>query len=382
MNIFFTKIVSVIITPVLVLTGLLGITPEKFQEQNLGAVIPVSVALFETSLANSITSSATSMTLVSATTKEGNTLATGTYAFIIDEGTASEEFVSATCIATACSSMTRGLSILNGTSTVASLQKTHRRGASVKITDAPQLLILSRILNGDETVPNILNYNSHPTFTSDTSIIDKKYVDDTAIAGSPIMSATVQGIAKVSTAPASSTNPVVVGDNDTRVPSQDENNALVGSFGSPSTSNKFLTELDATSTVASSSRLVRYTTTGQITATTTPVETTDATSKSYVDTTVATDRWISSSSAATTAIPAGASWATINATVDNGSGQNIRGFMIANAHANSPSVSSCGFNCSYNMSISATWTVGGNLVVSAGGGGTPALSSIRIDFYK
>jgi len=177
MEIFFTKIVSIIIAPVLFFAGIMGIG----QDQNLGAVIPTSVALFETSLANSISSTATSsMTLVSATTKDGTTLATGTYAFIIDEGTASEEFVTATCVATACTSLTRGLSVLNGTSTIASLQKVHRRGASVKITDAPQLLILSRILNGNETVPNLLKYTTSPTITTSNSIVDKNYVDATS----------------------------------------------------------------------------------------------------------------------------------------------------------------------------------------------------------
>lgn len=176
MNIILSKLVSIIIAPVLFVTGLFGVTPDKY-EANLGATIPTSIALFETSLYNSITSDATSMTLVSATTKDGTTLATSTYAFIIDEGTASEEFVTATCVSTVCTSMTRGISAITGTNSIESLKKSHRRGASVKITDAPQLLILSRIVNGDETIPNILKYASNPTFTASTSLIDKNYVD-------------------------------------------------------------------------------------------------------------------------------------------------------------------------------------------------------------
>lgn len=296
LQIIFTPVVSAIITPVLLITGFFGITPDRYQpvteDTRLGATIPTAVALFETTLASSITSSQTTMTLVSATTKDGDTLATGTYAFIIDEGTAAEEFVSATCVATACTSMTRGLSVLYGTSTVSALQKAHRRGASVKITDAPILIILNRIVNGQETLPNTLKYNSAPSHTYGQNELTtwdkaKDYTDSVAIAGAPVAETSVRGISRLSTAASSSTDPIVVGDNDGRVPTQDENNALVGSFGSPSTSNKYLTELDATSTVASSSRLVRYTSTGQITATTTPVATTDATSKAYVDASVA-----------------------------------------------------------------------------------------------
>ena len=50
-------------------------------------------ALFETTLASAISSSATSFTLTSATDIDGTALASSTYAFIIDEGTSVEEFV-------------------------------------------------------------------------------------------------------------------------------------------------------------------------------------------------------------------------------------------------------------------------------------------------
>lgn len=174
--------------------------------QSLGASgteIPTSVALFETSLASSITNSATSMTLVSATDKAGTTLASSTYAFIIDEGTASEEMVLADCTSTACTNMIRGLSPLTGTTTVSTLKFQHRRGASVKITDGPQLLILSRMANGNGSFPNIIKYGSNPTFTTgtagETQIITKKYADDLAIAGAPDMSATTKGIGEKAT---------------------------------------------------------------------------------------------------------------------------------------------------------------------------------------
>ncbi len=48
---------------------------------------------------------------------------------------------------------------------------------------------------------------------------------------------------KLSTSPASPTEPIAVWDNDSRIPTQDENNALSGTW-TPSSSNKFVTEAD------------------------------------------------------------------------------------------------------------------------------------------
>jgi microcystin-dependent protein len=55
----------------------------------------------------------------------------------------------------------------------------------------------------------------------------------------PDASTTVKGVTKMSVAPASAASPIAVGDNDGRVPTQSENDALVGT-GTPSTSNPFV----------------------------------------------------------------------------------------------------------------------------------------------
>jgi hypothetical protein len=57
-------------------------------------------------------------------------------------------------------------------------------------------------------------------------------------------STTVKWPTKLSVAPASASNPIAVGDNDPRVPTQWENDALAGTFGTPSSTNKFVTETD------------------------------------------------------------------------------------------------------------------------------------------
>lgn len=230
----------------LVAGGLFGLSTLVF-----GAVtykVPTPIALYEDSLQSAITSSATSFTLVRGTDIVGTSLASSTYGFIIDEGSASQEFVLADCVATACTNVIRGVSPITGLTAVTSLQKAHRRGAVVKMTDAPILLILKRLVNGDETWPNIISYISHPTFTSDAQIVDKKYVDDTIIAGAPDASDTVKGISKLSVAPVSSVNPIAVGDNDNRVSpvslatvTAGQVQALIGTSGTaPSTSNAFV----------------------------------------------------------------------------------------------------------------------------------------------
>ena len=172
------------------------------QSQKLGATnaVPSVVALFETSLASAISSSAASMTLTSATDITGTALASSTYGFIIDEGTASQELVLADCTGTACTNITRGISVITGTTTVAALQKSHRRGASVKITDGPQLMILSRIINGIGTFPNKLAYTSTPTLSNALDIVYKGYADAIANQGAATSTESVGGISELATA--------------------------------------------------------------------------------------------------------------------------------------------------------------------------------------
>ena len=152
-------------------------------EQTLGASIPGVAALFETSLQNSISSSATTMTLVSGTLKNSNTLS-GFYGFIIDEGSANQEFVTATCSNTACTGMTRGIDPVTGDDAVSALQSSHRRGASVKITDFPVLGVIRRILNGDETLPFSLHASSTTWLaTNNDELTTKYYVDNVGAGG-------------------------------------------------------------------------------------------------------------------------------------------------------------------------------------------------------
>lgn len=68
----------------------------------------------------------------------------------------------------------------------------------------------------------------------------KNYIDTAVVSGAVPSTTTTLGIGKLSTAAVDPSNPVFVGTNDTRMPTQDENNALVGT-GTPSSSNVYVT---------------------------------------------------------------------------------------------------------------------------------------------
>lgn len=180
---FLTSALSFIFAPFIAVGLMLGtaLAPEPVMpEPTLGAseAIPTTIAFFETTLAIAITSDATTFTLTSATDADGTTLASSTYAFVIDEGSSNEEIVIADCTGTVCTGAIRGVSVLTGTSSVTALKKAHRRGASVKITDAPILMILSRIMRGIQDVPATLTYDGAETIaTSSNDLVYASWVD-------------------------------------------------------------------------------------------------------------------------------------------------------------------------------------------------------------
>lgn len=198
--------------------------------------VPKTIAFFETTLAASLNDTATAFTLTAATDKDGTVLADDTYSFVIDEGSSNEEIVICRCIGTTVTEALRGVSVATGNTEVTALKKTHRRGASVKMTTAPIVPIIANIMRGEDEL------DFTPTLGG--SIVTKDYADGIAAAGAPDAGTGTKGIAKLSVAAASPTNPIVVGDNDPRVPTTDEKAGMAGGgvFGTPSTSNKFITE--------------------------------------------------------------------------------------------------------------------------------------------
>jgi hypothetical protein len=168
---------------------LIGILLGQSMNFAFAASIPQGGALFETSLQDRISSTDTSLTLVANSLRGGESLS-GYNCLTIDEGRTDQEFVCGTVSGTSVTGLSRGISFLTGTTTIAGNQWAHRKGANVKVTDYPALIIVQRILGGTDTIANILRYTSHPTFTGTTDVVDKKYVDDAAFSGAGVIDAT------------------------------------------------------------------------------------------------------------------------------------------------------------------------------------------------
>lgn len=154
-------------------------------EPVIGVSIPTVVANFEDSLATRITATQTStFTLVKGYDKLSRNLS-GYYGFIMDEGSIStEEYFLANCSGTACTIIKRGIDVVDGSSQTTTLQHEHRRGAIAKITNFPQLAILSRLLNGQETFDNFPRITTSTNVpTSSAQFATKYYVDSVGAGG-------------------------------------------------------------------------------------------------------------------------------------------------------------------------------------------------------
>lgn len=155
---------------------------------------------------------------------------------------------------------TRGLAF-QGSSEVASstLQKAHNAGSKIIITNIGQFYNQYVAIDGNQTINDVKTFSSSTFFqvipviptttpTLPEQVGSKAYIDSIAISGSPNANTSTKGISKLSVDPVDPLNPIAVGDNDTRVPTQSENDAMVGTAGTPSSTNPFVTDDDTTST--------------------------------------------------------------------------------------------------------------------------------------
>lgn len=185
---------------------------------------------------------ATSVSLQSATDDDGVALPAGTYYFAIDGNNSQKEHIQAVLSGTALTSVqsvTRQGTLSSG------CVRAHRVGATVTLTDFAHIKYMADLLSGATTfnasVP--LGYDGTATISTANQFATKAYVDGVAIAGGADSSTTVKGITKMSVAPAVAASPIAVGDNDGRVPTQAENDALAATT-TPSSSNLFVTQKD------------------------------------------------------------------------------------------------------------------------------------------
>lgn len=157
------------------------------------STIPNTPALYESYLANTMGTSDTTMTLASGALRDGTSLS-GFNCFTIDANTPILEYVCGTVSGVNVTGLMRGLDAVSGTTTIASLQFSHRRGADVKITEYPVLAILARIFQNIDTIAVPLTYGPGVATTTLASnrqnIADWGLVQDTALTGSGAIAAT------------------------------------------------------------------------------------------------------------------------------------------------------------------------------------------------
>lgn len=163
--------------------------------------LPGGEANFETSLQTRISTSDTSMTLVSNSLKGGGAL-TGYHCFTLDEGRTDAEFICGSIAGTSVTGLERGVSYVNGTTTVASIQYAHRVGADVKVTDYPLIERILSVLTGKESLAALINYVSGTGCVGtepNNTICDKHYIDTVGSAGAANANETTKGISELAT---------------------------------------------------------------------------------------------------------------------------------------------------------------------------------------
>lgn len=221
------------------------------------------VADFVTQLAATMLVGATTGTLQSVTDDDGVALTNGVYYFTLDGNNSNKEYIQATITGTSMASIK---TVSRQGTLVAGTVRQHRAGCLVEVTDFAAIKMMMNILDGTDglnaSVP--LAYDGAPVLTPGSNqLATVAYAESLANQGAATASTSTKGIIKVSTAPVDANSPIAVGDNDTRVPTQAENDAMVGTSGSPSSTNKFVTN-DDTSAGSSASKVLRQDAAGKI----------------------------------------------------------------------------------------------------------------------
>lgn len=164
---------------------------------NLGAAITQGGALYDGFLASGIAQNATSMTLTTGSFKDGTSLS-GWNCFTVDANSPSIEYICGNASGTVVSNLLRGVGLVNPNTTSTALTFYHGRGASVQITDYPDLQILKRIVNGQDPVPNVLQYAPSTTnaqvSANGQNLVNYNTLASTSFAGTVNGSPTVKGI--------------------------------------------------------------------------------------------------------------------------------------------------------------------------------------------
>lgn len=142
------------------------------------------LAKFQTNIVDRITPSTTSVQILSNKAL-GITMPDGRYGFILNEGQANQEFVIATLSGNTLSDFTRGVSPIDGKTSIPELIKTHKRNSVIKITNHPALTQVLRALGGLDSldVLNPIRYSSQPDLLLPEELATVGYVLSTITSG-------------------------------------------------------------------------------------------------------------------------------------------------------------------------------------------------------
>ena len=268
-------------------------------------------------LNSSIGSTDTSLTLASFTEPISETAYTMAvmntdvcYGTISPQSTQSE-FISFTGITqnadgtATLTGVTRGLSRSYPYTTSTTFKLPHSGQSIFILSDAPGLFNEYTKRRNTETVSNVWTFTASPTLPTPVANMDaatKAYADSLSYNGTVDANTTTKGIVEQATTAeidagtstgstgavlAVTASPMIASIYYTQLPTVNEKAAMVGTSGSPSATNLYVTALDATA-VATVAKIVRWNSSATITVSVTPSATTDAVNKTYVDTNPAT----------------------------------------------------------------------------------------------
>lgn len=186
----------------------------------------------------------------------------------IQPKTTSTEFISFTGVTqnvdgtATLTGVTRGLARKYPFTTDAAYKLPHSGQSIFILSDAPQVFQEYVPLNNDATVGGVKTFTSSPvvpTGGTGTQAANNQDIANAITGASGTATNTQFGTVKLSVAAASAPNPIAVGDNDPRLPSTTQNGALAGTSGTPSSTNKYVTENDTSNAATITATTISFT---------------------------------------------------------------------------------------------------------------------------
>ncbi len=151
------------------------------------------VASFSTTITSKITSTDTTIPIDKTTDDDGNSLDGRILGLCLDKGSATEETIIGTVDAanSRLITVTRGISVNDGTSSVAALKFSHRRKATIENTDHPYLVRVIRALNATDNLPAIPLLPADRVISDNRHVVDVEYLNDVMVAPAGIQTGLV-----------------------------------------------------------------------------------------------------------------------------------------------------------------------------------------------